>query len=101
MQSLLSGIMAHWNVTRAKLQQHHVCRMWATNPQRCLREEAAIGKENEIKDYPASQRQPSPLSSDLIGAKSWDCLVCSTSMSNPHNTLWQYHLFLAEETEFL
>ena len=49
--------------------QHHICRMWATNPQRHLREEAAAGKEahsKERKDYPASQRAPSPLSVELM-----------------------------------
>lgn len=50
--------------------QHHICRMWATNPQRHLREEAAAGKDarsKEGKDYPASQRAPSPLSVELMG----------------------------------
>lgn len=79
--------------------------MWATNPQRHLREEAAAGKEacsKERKDYPASQRAPSLLSMELLGPSAvigWPAApACRSLTTHPGRTT---SVCFAEETEFL
>lgn len=60
--------MTHWRVTREKLEQHHIWRMRAANPQKYLREEAAAGRQGKFRGnerVPCESEGRVPLSKDL------------------------------------